>query len=42
MPTALKLDRWKHTTFELALKKNTNIINQATYLKATTELYQAL
>jgi hypothetical protein len=42
MPTALKLDRRKHTTFESVLKKDTDIINQAACLEAATELYQAL
>lgn len=42
MPTALKLDRRKPITYESALQKDANIINQAAYLEATTELYQAL
>ena len=42
MPTALKLDRRKPITHESALKKDTNIISQAAYLEAATELYQSL
>ncbi|KAH8772443.1 hypothetical protein F5882DRAFT_174322 [Hyaloscypha sp. PMI_1271] len=42
MPTALELDPRKHTTFESALKKDEDIINQAAYRKAATELSQAL
>jgi hypothetical protein len=42
MPTTLKLDRRKQATFESALKKDADIINQAAYFEAATELYQAL
>jgi hypothetical protein len=39
MPTALKLDHQKPITYESALKKDTNVISQAAYLEAATELY---
>ena len=39
MPTALKPDRRKPITYESELKKDTNIISQAAYLEAATELY---
>ncbi|KAH9211699.1 hypothetical protein DL95DRAFT_426991 [Leptodontidium sp. 2 PMI_412] len=39
MPTAIKLDHRKPITYESALNKDANIISQATYLKAATELY---
>jgi hypothetical protein len=39
IPPALKLDRRKPITYESALKKDANIINQAAYLEAATELY---
>jgi hypothetical protein len=42
MPTALKLDRRKPITYESALKKDANIISQAAYLEAATELYRSL
>ena len=42
MPTALMLDHWKPIIYELAVKKDANIIRQAVYLKAATELYQSL
>jgi hypothetical protein len=35
MPTALKLDRRKPITYELALKKDANFISQAAYLSET-------
>jgi len=41
MPTALKLDRQKPITYESVLK-DANIISQAAYLEAATELYQSL
>jgi hypothetical protein len=42
MPTALKLDYRKPITYESALKKDANIISQAAYFEAATELYQLL
>jgi hypothetical protein len=42
MPTALKLDHRKPITYESALQKDANIISQAAYLEAATELYQSL
>jgi hypothetical protein len=39
MPAALKQDRRKPITYESALKKDANIVSQAAYLKAATELY---
>jgi hypothetical protein len=42
MPTTLKLDHRKSITYESALKKDANIISQAAYFKAATELYQSL
>jgi len=41
MPTALKLDCRKPITYEPVLK-DANIISQAAYLEAATELYQSL
>ncbi|OBT83687.1 hypothetical protein VE02_07576 [Pseudogymnoascus sp. 03VT05] len=42
MPTAIKLDHRKPITYESALNKDVNIISQAAYLEAATELYQSL
>ena len=42
MPTVLMLDRRKPTTYESALKKDENIINEVSYQEAATELYEAL
>ena len=42
MPTVIKLDHRKPITYESALNKDTNIISQAAYLEAATELYQSL
>ena len=42
MPTTIKLDHRKPITYESALKKDANIITQAAYFEAATELYQSL
>jgi hypothetical protein len=42
MPTALKLDHRKPITYESAIKKDVNIINQAAYFEAAEQLYQVL
>jgi hypothetical protein len=42
MPTAIKLDHRKPITYESALKKDTNVISEAAYFEAATELYQSL
>lgn len=42
MPAALELDNGKHITYELALKKDVNIINEATYPGARRQLFQKL
>ena len=42
MPIAIKLDQRKPITYESALNKDANIISQAAYLEAATELYQSL
>jgi hypothetical protein len=41
MPTAIKLYHRKPITYESALKKDANIISQAAYLEAATELYDS-
>ncbi|KAE9373899.1 hypothetical protein N431DRAFT_407595 [Stipitochalara longipes BDJ] len=42
MPTTLKVDHRKPITYESALKKDINIVNQAVYFKAAEELYREL
>lgn len=42
MPTAIELDHRKPITYESAFQKDANIIHQAPYLEAATELYQSL
>jgi hypothetical protein len=42
MPTTLKLDHWKPITYESALKKDSNVVNQAVYFKVAEELYREL
>jgi hypothetical protein len=42
MPTTLKVDHRKPITYKSALKKDSNIVNQAAYFKAAEELYQEL
>ena len=42
MPTTIELDHRKPTTLESALKKDANIISEAAYFEAATELYQSL
>jgi hypothetical protein len=42
MPTAIKLDHRRPITYESAVKKDANIISQAAYLEAATELYDSL
>lgn len=42
MPTLIKLDHREPITYESALNKDANIISQAAYLEAATELYQSL
>ncbi|OBT65052.1 hypothetical protein VE03_05186 [Pseudogymnoascus sp. 23342-1-I1] len=42
MSTTINLDHGKPITYESALNKDANIINQAAYLEAATELYQSL
>src|ERR1700709_1712634 len=42
MPTVIKLDHRRPITYESAIKKDANIINQAEYLEAATGLYDSL
>ena len=42
MPTTLKVDHRKPITYESALKKDSNVVNQAAYFKAAEELYREL
>jgi hypothetical protein len=42
MLAAFKLDPQKSITYESVLEKDANIISQAAYLKAVTELYKSL
>ena len=42
MPATLELDNGKHITYESAIKKDENIINEATYPRARKQLFQKL
>ncbi|KAH7418655.1 hypothetical protein BKA64DRAFT_717335 [Cadophora sp. MPI-SDFR-AT-0126] len=42
MPTTIELDHRRPITYESALKKDTNLISEAAYFEAATELYQSL
>ncbi|KAF4629963.1 hypothetical protein G7Y89_g8178 [Cudoniella acicularis] len=42
MPATLELDNGDHITYEIARKKDVNIINEATYPGARRQLYQKL
>ena len=42
MSATLELDDWRSITYQSALKKDANIINQAAYFAAAKELYQKL
>jgi hypothetical protein len=42
MPATLELDNGDHITYEIARKKDVNIINEATYPRARRQLYQKL
>jgi len=42
IPTAINVDHRKPITYESALDEDTNIISEAAYFEAATELYQSL
>ncbi len=42
MPATLELDNGQHITYESAIKKDENIINEATYPRARKQLFQKL